>query len=158
MKKFVVSCLMVCASLMAGCGTTAKIQTEYKLPQGEKLAFKVDAPQDMSAEALGILNARLTAQLTSSGLLATPADAKARSLDVKVNNYYMRHGATRALFGIMAGADNIQSTIKITDKATGSVLSEFSVESKNASAWGTSSGMLEDHADKIINTLKGSKN
>ncbi len=72
-------------------------------------------------------------------------------------NYYMRHGAARAMVEIMAGSDNIQSRVKIKDSSTGNVLSEFTVQSKNPTAWGTSKGLIEEHADKIVATLKGAK-
>jgi hypothetical protein len=42
----------------------------------------------------------------------------------------------------------------VKDAKTGTALSKFSVESKNPTAWGTSRGMIEEHADKIVNYLK----
>lgn len=80
-----------------------------------------------------------------------------RKAEIVIVNYYMRHGATRALVGIMAGADNILSQVTVRDGG-GAVLGEFTVESKNPSAWGTSRGMIEEHADKIVGYLKAGKN
>ena len=157
MQKLLLSLLIASATLVAGCTTSAKVQSEYKLAQGEKFSFLITAPTEVSAEARQIFNERLTSQLTGSGLLAASSDASARSLEIAVTNYNMRHGAARALLGIMAGSDNMQSTIKVKDRGTGAVLSEFSIESKNSTAWGTSRGMIEDHADKIVETLKGGK-
>ncbi|MCD2339263.1 hypothetical protein LRH25_02795 [Ideonella azotifigens] len=57
----------------------------------------------------------------------------------------------------MAGSDNIQSTVRLKDTATGKVLSEFKVESKNPTALFTSRGLIEEHADKIVATLRGEK-
>lgn len=158
MQKFVVLILIAASSLIVGCaGTAARIQSQYQLTQGEKLKLQLTAPPAASEEGITILRERLTAQLTNSGLLATPSDASARIIEVAVTNYYMRHGATRAMVGILAGADNIQSTVKIKDAATGNVLSEFTIESKNTTAWGTSRGLIEDHADKVVETLKVAK-
>ena len=157
MQKLLLSLLIVSATLFAGCSTSAKIQSEYKLPQGEKFSFRVTAPTDINAEARQIFDASLTSQLSGSGLLAGSSDVNARSLEIAVRNYNMRHGAARALLGILAGSDNMQSTVKVKDKGTGAVLSEFSVESKNSTAWGTSKGMIEDQADKIVDTLKSGK-
>jgi t-SNARE complex subunit (syntaxin) len=154
MKRFLVTIILI---LLAGCATTAQIQSQYRLAQGEKLKLQVTAPPAAAEEALQIFKERLTAQLLSNGLLAAPSDASARNLEVAVTNYTMRHGAARAMLGIMAGSDNMQSTVKIKDQTTGSVLSEFTVESTNSTAWGTSKGMIEDHADKIVETLKAGK-
>lgn len=154
MKRILVAITLM---LLAGCATTAQIQSQYRLAQGEKLKLQVIAPPSATEEALRIFNERLTAQLSSSGLLAAPSDASARNLEVAVTNYTMRHGAARAMLGIMAGSDTMQSTVKIKDQTTGSVLSEFAVESTNSTAWGTSKGMIEDHADKIVETLKAGK-
>lgn len=154
MKRILVTIILM---LLAGCATTAQIQSEYRLAQGEKLKLQVTAPPSATEEALQIFNERLATQLSSNGLLAGPSDASARNLEVSVTNYTMRHGAARAMLGIMAGSDNMQSTVKIKDQATGSVLSEFTVESTNSTAWGTSKGMIEDHADKIVETMKAGK-
>jgi hypothetical protein len=158
MQKLVASILIITSSLLAGCaGTAATVQSEYRLTQGDKLKLQLTAPPDASEEGITILRERLTSQLSSNGLLATASDASARTIEVAVTNYYMRHGAVRVMFGIMAGADNIQSTIHVKDQVNDKVLSEFTVESTNPSAWSTSPGLIEDHADKIVETLRGAK-
>lgn len=97
------------------------------------------------------------AKLSSNGLLATAFDNPTRTLEVNVTNYVIRHGASRAMRGLFAGSDNVQSTVKVKDLATGNTLSEFAVESKNFSAWGRSGGLIEDHADEIVAILRGIK-
>ncbi|MEP6823313.1 MAG: DUF4410 domain-containing protein [Ramlibacter sp.] len=157
MQKLLLSLLIVSATLVAGCTTSARVQSEYKLPQGEKFSFQVTAPTNVSAEARQIFDERLRGQLAGGSLLAGSSDVNARSLEIAVTTYNMRHGAARALLGILAGSDDMQSTVKVRDRGTGAVLSEFSVESRNSTAWGTSKGMIEDQADKIVETLKGGK-
>jgi hypothetical protein len=66
----------------------------------------------------------------------------------------MRHGATRALVGVMAGADNMQSSVQVRDKKSQAVVGEFFVESKNPTAMGTSRGMIVEHANKIVQYLR----
>lgn len=157
MHKLIISVLITLALVITGCSTTANIRSDYKLVAGEKLELKVSAPPSATQEALQIFNARLTSQLSSSGLLAGPSDSSVRVLDVVVTNYTMRHGASRAMLGILAGSDKIQSTVQIKDRSNGAVLSEFTVESSNSTAWGTSRGTIEDHADKIVEMLKSGK-
>ena len=155
MKALMVSMMMVAGALLAGCSTGAKVQTAYQLSEGDKLKVKVSTPAEAKDEGMKIFRDRLDAQLAAKGLLAKSSDGSARTLDVTMTNYRMRHGAARGLAGIFAGTDNIQSTVKVRDGAK--VLSEFTVESKNATAWGTSRGMIEDHADQIVTTLQAGK-
>jgi hypothetical protein len=158
MQKLVALVVVVASALLAGCaGSSAIVQSEYRLAQGETLRLQLAAPPSASEEGVSILRERLTLQLSDSGLLATTADVSPRTIEVTVTNYYMRHGATRAMVGIMAGADNIQSTVKVKDPVSGKILSEFTVESKNPSAWGTSRGLIEGHADKVVETLRSMK-
>jgi hypothetical protein len=148
--------LLVAQSLLVGCGTSAVVTSDYRLAQGEKVKLQLSTPPAASEEGVTIFRERLRAQLVGKGLLADPNDASGKTLEVTVNNYSMRHGAARAMVGIMAGSDNIQSTVKVKD-GTGKALSEFTVESKNSTAWGTSRGLIEEHADEIVATLSGTK-
>jgi hypothetical protein len=158
MKKALAAILITSTVLLGGCaGTSATLKSEYRLAQGEKVKLQLHTPQGASTEGMSILRERLVLQLSASGLFAGANDATARTLDVNVTNYYMRHGATRHMVGILAGADNIQSTVTIREAATGKVLSEFKVESKNPTGWGTSRGLIQEHSDKIVEMLKGVK-
>lgn len=153
MLKVLTSIAIVATFLLSGCSTTATIKSDVQLAASDKVQLSLITPPTMSEEGAAILRARLTTQLASRGLLATGAGVK--TVEVQVTNYYMRHGAARALAGIFAGVDNVKSTVRVKDNATGRVVSEFTVESDNASAWGTSRGMIEDHADKVVDSLQG---
>jgi uncharacterized lipoprotein YajG len=158
MNKRAALVLIACSALIAGCaGTSAIVQSEYRPAAGEKFKLELTTPASASPEGVALMRERLNRQLDASGLLAGAGDAPRRALQVTVTNYYMRHGATRALVGVMAGSDNIQSNVTVKDLASGKTVSEFKVESKNPSAWGTSKRLIEDHADKIVATLKGGK-
>lgn len=151
MHKFAILVLVAAWTALAGCaGTGATVRSRYELAQGEKLSLQLVTPPTATQEGAKILRERLTAQLAQNNVLALGAST--RTLEVTVTNYRIRHGATRAMVGIMAGADNVQSSVKLKD-ADGKVLSDFSVESKNPTAWGTTKGLLEEHADKIVDTL-----
>jgi hypothetical protein len=157
MPKLLIS-LFIAASTLTGCaGTAARIQTDYRLAQGEKVKLQLTAPPTATEEGLQILRDRLTMQLSNSDLLAQTSDASARTVEVAVTNYSLRHGAARALLGILAGTDNLQSTVTMKDQTTGRTLSAFAVESKNPTALGTSRALIEEHADTIVETLKGGK-
>lgn len=158
MRTFIAALLMACSALLLGCaGTSAVVQSEYHLANNEKLRLQLNTPTTASEQGVAILRDRLTAQLTNHALLAATGDTSSKIIEVTVINYSMRPGAARALAGIMAGTDNIKSTVKIKDSVTHHVLAEFVVESKNPTAWGTSKGLIEDHADKIVETLNAAR-
>src|SRR5476649_1429324 len=111
MPKLLLSLIIVACTLLTGCaGTAARVQTDYRLAQGEKVKLQLTAPPTATEEGLQILRDRLTTQLSNNGLLAPTSDGSARTLEVVVTNYSLRHGAARAMLGIMAGTDNLQST------------------------------------------------
>ena len=148
---------VVYSLLLVGCGTSAVVKSEYRLSQDEKLKLQLSTPATASKEGVAIFRERLSSQLAAKGLLASADDVSSRILDVTVTTYTMRDGATRVMLGIMAGSDNIQSTVQIKDQSSGKILAEFAVESKNSTAWGTSRGLIEEHADEIVATLMGTK-
>jgi uncharacterized protein DUF4410 len=155
MKRVSIAAIVLCCALFAGCaGTSLRVSEQYQPSAGQRFTYDIINKAPMSDEGLAIMRERLTSQLAASGLLATSADGSARAVQIVIENYYMRHGATRAMVGVMAGSDNILSTIVVKDVKTGTALSKFEVQSKNPTAWGTSRGMIEDHADKIVNYLK----
>lgn len=156
MPKIFLPLFISVLTLLGGCATSSNIQKEYRFMPGERLKLQLIAPT-ATEEGIKVLRERLVEQLSSNGLLAQTYDSSARTLEVNVTNYVFRSGAARVMLGFFAGTDNVQSTVKVKDSATGNTLSEFAVESKNASAWGSAGGLLEDHADEIVATLKGIK-
>jgi hypothetical protein len=47
----------------------------------------------------------------------------------------------------------MKSIIIVKDKKSNKIISEFKVQSGNATSWGTSRGMIQDHADQIVKYL-----
>jgi hypothetical protein len=154
MKRLILQSFLLASLLLSGCaGTAMRVQTAYQPASGDKLTYVVVPKVEVSDEALSILRQQLDSKLQGSGLLAaSPAEAR-KSVEISITNYYMRHGATRALVGVMAGADNMQSSVQVKDRKTQAVVGEFAVESKNPTAMGTSRGMIIEHADKIVEYL-----
>lgn len=150
--------LLATIVLLGGCSTSMQIQTGYQPIPGEKFRYQVVSNAEVSEEALTIMRERLNTQLSGSGQLGGGSDESATRVEVIITSYRMRHGATRALVGIFAGTDNMMSTVEVKDSRTNTVKAKFDVSSSNATAWGTSRGLIEDHADQIVQYLKtGSK-
>lgn len=146
--------IAVMALALAGCGTSSQVRSAYTHAPDDRFAYEVVNTDGMSEEGLSILTARIESLLRESGRLAVDAASGSRQVEIEITNYYMRHGATRALVGIMAGADSIESTVTIRG-TDGAVLGQIDIDSTNASAWGTSRGLIEGHAEEIVEFATG---
>jgi Domain of unknown function (DUF4410) len=154
MKRLALQGFVLASLLLSGCaGTALRVQSAYQPASGDKITYAIFPKVEVSDEALSILRQELDSQLQGKGLLAANPTEARKSVEISITNYYMRHGATRALVGIMAGADNMQSSVQVKDRTTQVVVGEFAVESKNPTAWGTSRAMIMEHADKIVEYL-----
>lgn len=141
---------LILLSLLAltGCiGTSSKIAKPNAAPASSHLWYTVNNADGMSPEGLAILKERLDSRLSRA--LVAPGTADAVHVKVTITNYYMRNGAARFLVGIMAGKDSIKSLVQVIDPTTGKELGQLLVDSGNATAFGTSRGLLEGHANEI---------
>lgn len=148
--------IVVCSLVLAGCGTSGQIRSNYSHVPTDRFTYEVVNAGEMSVEGLVILRARLDSTLAALGRLAVDKDPAAKKIKIEITEYRMRNGATRALFGIMAGRDTIISDVRVFS-AGGDVLGEIEINSRNASAWGTSHGLIEQHADEIVGFVSGAK-
>lgn len=150
--------LMIVAMALAlsACGTSSQVRENYSRVAGDKFTYEVVNTDGMSDEGLAMLKSQIDSMLTARGQRAAGTESDARKLNIEITNYYMRHGATRFFAGIMAGRDSIRSTVKITDQA-GNVLGQTDVDSTNATAWGTSGGLIESHAREVVDFATGPK-
>lgn len=158
MKRISTMTMLLSFVLLTGCaGTSLRVNAPYTPGANQKFTYEIVNKGQMSDEALTIFRNRLESQLIASQLLTAGTDEAARPVQIVIENYYMRHGSARALVGVMAGEDNILSTIIVKETKTGNVLSTFEVESVNPTAWGSSHGLIQEHADKIVSYLKSGK-
>lgn|GEM_PF-6937540 len=156
LRSLFTAALLVGCVLITGCGTSAQVEarTPEHMAGGERIQLQLNASAMGDAEAVSILRERLRADLSSNGWLARGNGAANRTLEVRVTHYRMRPESTRILTGIFSGKDSIVSSVILKD-AAGRVLMHSTVESHNSLAVGTSQGLLEDHADKIVGMLRG---
>lgn len=146
--------IIVLSLALAACGTSGQVRSKYSHAPTDRFTYEVVNTGGMSVEGLVILKTRLDTTLSALGRLAVDNDPAAKKIRVEITKYRMRHGANRALFGIMAGKDSIVSNVRVID-AAGNVLGEIEVNSGNASAWGTSRGLIEGHANEIVGFVTG---
>lgn len=153
-RQFALVLALLGILVLSACGTSSQVTQRYSAAANDQFAYTIDNRGGMSAENLATLRSALDSQLRAAGLLAATAASAERRVTITINEYRMRHGAARALVGIMAGKDTIRSTVKVV-ASDGKVLGSSEIDSGNATAWGTTGGMVEGHAEEIVNFLRG---
>ena len=136
---------------LPGTGTKLIVDQSFYYDGSEYFSYDIVNGSKVSEEGISIFKNRIEALLKQKSLYRENSN---KVIEITFNNYYVRHGATRAMVGVMAGVDNITSTVVIKDKDNNKILGEFRVISKNATAWGSANSLIELHADKIIAYLK----
>lgn len=155
MKGISITGALLFSLLMAGCvGSSLRVNAPYQPSPGQNITFVIVDNAGTSEEALTIMRERLNDKLDTAGLLAQSAAGATRTVEIVVTNYHMRPGAAKFWVGSLAGADNILTSVVVKDAKTQVVLSRFEAETKYSSSWVTSHGLIQGHADKIVNYLK----
>ncbi|MBB1115885.1 DUF4410 domain-containing protein [Stenotrophomonas sp. W1S232] len=144
--------LLLVVILLSACSTTSRVHQAHAGFQGKSFEYQFTNRGGDNAEGIAELSRVVHNQLRTSGLVDN--GAASGKVDVTLTHYYMRHGAARALVGIMAGRDKIISHVRVMD-ANGAQLASFEVESTNSTAWGTTGGLHQKHAEEIALRLKG---
>ena len=152
MKPTVLLNLFVSLLLLAGSAGAAARPRSGAPVADTVYRLQLTLPSEMSEEARGIFRQRLQAALGKAGLLGS--GRAAATLEVVMTRYQMRPGAARAWVGAMAGTDRLDSTVSVRAPGKGSVTQQFSVSSKNVTAWGSSRGLIQKHADQIVRRLR----
>lgn len=153
-KSFPVALMLSIALLLGACSTTSQTTQRYTAAPGDKFSVTYVNSGGMSEVDLGVLRTAVERDLSAAGLLAASSGSAQRQVKVQINEYRMRHGAARALVGIMAGKDIIRSSVTVSD-ASGRMIGSSEVDTGNSTAWGTTDGMIEGHAEEIVQFLRG---
>ncbi|MCL1128037.1 hypothetical protein [Shewanella surugensis] len=140
---------------MTGCeGTRLSVLQEYNQQKTALFSYEIIDNASVTEKGMKIFKAQLDDNLKRLNLVDEAAD---KVIEVICTHYYMRHEASRALLGAMAGSDNITSMVLIKDKETGDILAELKVVSKNPTILGSAQGLIKQQADKITDYIRGQK-
>ncbi|WNO10801.1 DUF4410 domain-containing protein [Teredinibacter sp. KSP-S5-2] len=156
MKKMVVLTLVFSYVFLAGCaGTHLRVDQGYAFQQNDIFSYEIVDNANVTPQGMSIFKERLESKIKALGLNTSGESTKL--IEVTFTNYYMRHGAARALVGVMAGSDNITSTVLIKDRSSGEIVGKLQVVSKNPTATSSARLLIEQHADKIADYIKTGK-
>lgn len=154
--KLIIS--MITVIFMIGCyGTNLTIHQKYIYASSDTFSYEIIEEAKLSEEGMAIFKMRLESKLKVLKLISEEKGTSNKLIEITFNNYYMRHGAARALAGVMTGVDNITSTVLIKDKDSDTIVGKFQVVSENPTAVISARALIEEHADKIANYIKTGK-
>ena len=159
MKKINILALSGLLVILVGCGSTMKVTKEYQPSATDLFSYDIQYNESVVVpeEAIVIMKNRIESELGKRNLLAPSNSLNSKRIEIIFNNYTMRGGVARFGGGIFAGTDIIDTLILVKTDDGHVILSEFVVESTNNTAWGTSQGLIEGHADKIVKYLADGK-
>ena len=144
---------------LAACSTTSTVHQPLPSTPGQvpahayayAYAFENHGGDDQ--EGIDRLDRLIQGRLLQAGLVAGIDQPSSGRVQVDLTHYYVRSNAARFWAGIMAGRDKIVSEVEVFDDA-GKQVGSFEVETTNISAWGTTEGLMEKHADEIVARLR----
>ena len=88
-------------------------------------------------------------------MLASSSDSAQYSAIVDIHAFRMRNDAARLTVGIMAGCDNISSTVSIKDNSSGARVGSANVAIKECAAWGVADQVMKKYADGVVSFIAG---
>ncbi len=139
--------------LLAACSTTSTVHQTHSAPPGQTYAYSFSNQGGDNHESIARLDGIIQTHLREAGLLDA-GDANPK-IEVVLKHYYVRSNGARFWAGIMAGRDKIVSSVRVVG-ADGSQTGNFDVETFNSTAWGTTDGLMEKHAEELVSRLKAS--
>ncbi|MGN6111405.1 MAG: DUF4410 domain-containing protein [Luteimonas sp.] len=143
--------------VLAACSTTSTVHqplpaTGSQVPaHAYAYAFENHGGDDL--EGIDRLDRLIQTRLLRAGIIAGIGRPSSGRVQVDLRHYYLRSNGARFWAGIMAGRDKIVSEVDVFDDA-GNQIGSFEVETTNLSAWGTTEGLMEKHADEIVARLQ----
>lgn len=139
--------LLACVLFLAACSTTSRVHQAHTPVAGQVYAYSFSNQGGDDHEGIATLDSVIQGKLREAGLLA--GGASERKIEVVLKHYYVRSNGARFWAGIMAGRDKIISSVRIVG-ADGAQAGNFEVETTNTTAWGSTDGLMQKHADEIV--------
>lgn len=139
--------------LLAACSTTSTVHQAHRAPTGQTYAYAFSNQGGDDQAGIAQLDGVIQTHLRQAGLIG--AGNAGPKIEVVVKHYYVRSNGARFWAGIMAGRDKIVSNVRILG-ADGKQVGNFDIETFNSTAWGTTDGLMQKHAEELVARIKAS--
>lgn len=150
------SCLLV----LSACGSSAVVNKSLNESlSSNNSKFIVGSIRsnvsDVPGHFLMAVNGYLNVELNKKNLLEKLDSKKAYKVNILIDEYRMRSGMTRRMFGVFAGKDGVKSIVTIVDPITGIVVGKSTISTFNITALGEMDDIARMHAKKIAAFVSG---
>ncbi len=143
------------AVVMTGCGSSTKVIKPYQANSKDKLYVSVTKTNTATVpnDVLRTIEKQVKVDLAEKNLLAANINQSSQKVKIVISSYRMRPDAARLTVGIMAGCDNINSTVIVTNRKTNKIVGESKVDIKECAAWGVSSQVIASYSKGVSKYL-----
>ncbi len=158
MKRTWLYLVLLCLFL-GGCGAKSNVITPYQFNSNIKLDFTLSKKEkiEIPDEVLETIRKQIRDGLSAQNILVKNTDENFRKAEILITSYRMRPNAARLLVGIMAGCDNIKSSVVVVDSKTNEKIGESEIMIEECAAWGVSSQVITAYSEGIVSYLAGEK-
>lgn len=150
--------IAVLATTLIGCASTkSTVSRNHNLSPGNKVSLTIKEPSgnQIPAEQQAFLVNQIMDGLIQNDMLAPSPDSAQYSAIVDIHAFRMRSDAARLTVGMMAGCDNINSTVSIKDNSSGARVGSANVAIKECAAWGVANQVIKKYADGVVSFIAG---
>ena len=151
MKK-IISIFFVSASLI-GCASIESTVAKAYVPSNESqlsLSVKKDSGVSIPSEQGQLLENQIREGLSKNGLTVSNEINSQHSVIVIIHTFKMRADGARLFVGILAGCDDINSTVIVTDKLSGKEIGNAKISINECAAWGVASQVITKFTDGVV--------
>lgn len=142
--------------LVAGCASSTKVAQPLVQTQAVHRTYAgIDVVNRGTAAPehfIAAVSAYLKEELRQTG---SYSETQGDLIEITLTDYRMRSGFNRAMFGVLAGKDGVDSTVVVKNPNTGHVVGRSTVSSYNALAVGGMEDIARMHAEEIAKYLNG---
>lgn len=149
--------IAVLATTLIGCASTkSTVSKSHNLSPGNKVALTIKEPSggQITADQQAFLVNQIMDGLIQNDMLAPSPESAQYSVIVDIHSFRMRSDAARLTVGIMAGCDNINSTVSI-EGSSGARVGSANVAIKECAAWGVADQVIKKYADGVVSFIVG---
>lgn len=151
MKK-IITTFLITASLFGCASVNTNVSKTYVSDNGSKasLSIKKDSGVTIPADQEQLLEKQIREGLIQKGILAADDKSSQHSVIVNIHAFKMRNDASRLFAGALAGCDDINSTITVTDKISGKEIGNSQISINECAAWGVASQVIKKYTDGVV--------
>ena len=141
---------------LLGCASTkSTVVKRYISSDESKISITIikDVSVSVPDNQYQLIEDNITDGLKKNGLLASNQETSKHSAVVTLHSFRIRDDAARLAVGILAGCDNIISTVTVMDKLTNDEIGKSKISINECAAWGVSDQVITKYTNGVVEYL-----